>query len=175
MKFEFEGFNICEVGQEQRRMQTSKKVNNILTEVRVFRATRGSISFELLHCTGSNGDTWVVAENVVAESEHLHRAQRTRMSIEKFENQQYCRLWQEVKKDKDWSQTKKRLPLSEIGKYSQTPVRSFFTALGAKLGTLEELVSETNMNRKQFGVLFYSENLQVPLCVYLLTRVLPLI
>ncbi len=55
MKFEFEGFNICEVGQEQRRMQTSKKVNNILTEVRVFGATRGSISFELLHVLEATG------------------------------------------------------------------------------------------------------------------------
>ncbi|MGV9035199.1 hypothetical protein ACN9TC_05625 [Lactococcus lactis] len=64
------------------------------------------------------------------------------MSIENYKEKQYCRLWQEVKKDEDWSRTKKSLPLSELGKYSKNPLRQSFSELGAKLGTLEELVSE---------------------------------
>lgn len=47
-----------------------------------------------------NGDSWVVAEKIESLSHHLHRAQRTRMSIEKFKGNNYCCLWQEVKKVK---------------------------------------------------------------------------
>ncbi|WP_316419277.1 hypothetical protein [Lactococcus cremoris] len=53
-----------------------------------------------------------------------------------------------VKNGKDWSQTKKSLPLSEFGKYSKNPIRKTFSELGAKIGTLAELVDETS-NRKQ--------------------------
>ena len=88
---------------------------------------------------------------------------------------QYCRLWQEVKKDEDWSRTKKSLPLSELGKYSKNPLRQSFSELGAKLGTLEELVSETNQNRKQYALLFPAQEVKIPLCAYLLTRISPLI
>lgn len=97
------------------------------------------------------------------------------MSIEKFKGNNYCRLWQEVKKGKDWSQTKKSLPLSEFGKYSKNPIRKTFSELGAKIGTLAELVDETNQNRKQYALLFSPQEIKVPLCAYLLTRILPLI
>ena len=97
------------------------------------------------------------------------------MSIENYKEKQYCRRWQEVKKDEDWSRTKKSLPLSELGKYSKNPLRQSFSELGAKLGTLEELVSETNQNRKQYALLFPAQEVKIPLCAYLLTRISPLI
>ncbi|MFK5276945.1 hypothetical protein ACI3RH_08820, partial [Lactococcus lactis] len=46
---------------------------------------------------------------------------------------------------------------------------------GAMLGTLEELVSETNQNRKQYALLFPAQEVKIPLCAYLLTRISPLI
>ncbi|BDH83197.1 hypothetical protein [Lactococcus lactis] len=175
MDFEFEDFVIREVGHENRKMQTSKKVNNVSTEVTIFKVKGFDLSFDLLYCRGENGDVWVVAEKMESLSKHLHRAQRTRMSIENYKEKQYCRLWQEVKKDEDWSRTKKSLPLSELGKYSKNPLRQSFLELGAKLGTLEELVSETNQNRKQYALLFPAQEVKIPLCAYLLTRILPLI
>ncbi|RDG22795.1 hypothetical protein [Lactococcus cremoris] len=175
MNFEFEDFVIREVGHEQRTMQTSKKVNNVLTDVTIFQVKGLNESFDLLYCVGKNGDSWVVAEKIESLSHHLHRAQRTRMSIEKFKGNNYCRLWQEVKKGKDWSQTKKSLPLSEFGKYSKNPIRKTFSELGAKIGTFAELVDETNQNRKQYALLFSPQEIKVPLCAYLLTRILPLI
>lgn len=84
MNFEFEDFVIREVGHEQRTMQTSKKVNNVLTDVTIFQVKGLNESFDLLYCVGKNGDSWVVAEKIESLSHHLHRAQRTRMSIEKF-------------------------------------------------------------------------------------------
>lgn len=155
MDFEFEDFVIREVRHENRKMQTSKKVNNVSTEVTIFKVKGFDLSFDLLYCRGENGDVWVVAEKIESLSKHLHRAQRTRMSIENYKEKQYCRLWQEVKKDEDWSRTKKSLPLSELGKYSKNPLRQSFSELGAKLGTLEELVSETNQNLKQY-ILFHN-------------------
>ena len=95
--------------------------------------------------------------------------------LQNYKEKQYCRLWQEVKKDEDWSRTKKSLPLSELGKYSKNPLRQSFSELGAKLGTLEELVSETNQNRKQYALLFPAQEVRIPLCAYLLTRISPLI
>ena len=121
MNFEFEDFVIREVGHEQRTMQTSKKVNNVLTDVTIFQVKGLNESFDLLYCVGKNGDSWVVAEKIESLSHHLHRAQKTRMSIEKFKGNNYCRLWQEVKKGKDWSQTKKSLPLSEFGIHPPCP------------------------------------------------------
>jgi len=135
MDFEFEDFVIREVGHENRKMQTSKKVNNVSTDVTIFKVKGFDLSFDLLYCRGGNGDVWVVAEKMESFSKHLHRAQRTRMSIENYKEKQYCRLWQEVKKDEDWSRTKKSLPLSELGKYSKNPLRQSFLELGAKLGT----------------------------------------
>lgn len=100
MDFEFEGFVIREVGHENRKMQTSKKVNNVSTDVTIFKVKGFDLSFDLLYCRGENGDVWVVAEKIESLSKHLHRAQRTRMSIENYKEKQYCRLWQEVKKMK---------------------------------------------------------------------------
>ena len=62
-----------------------------------------------------------------------------------------------------------------LGKYSKNPLRQSFSELGAKLGTLEELVSETNQNRKQYALLFPAQEVKIPLCAYLLTRISPLI
>ncbi len=38
MDFEFEGFVIREVGHENRKMQTSKKVNNVSTDVTILKS-----------------------------------------------------------------------------------------------------------------------------------------
>ena len=84
MDFEFEGFVIREVGHENRKMQTSKKVNNVSTDVTIFKVKGFDLSFDLLYCRGENGDVWVVAEKIESLSKHLHRAQRTRMSIENY-------------------------------------------------------------------------------------------
>ena len=75
MNFEFEDFVIREVGHEQRTMQTSKKVNNVLTDVTIFQVKGLNESFDLLYCVGKNGDSWVVAEKIESLSHHLHRAQ----------------------------------------------------------------------------------------------------
>lgn len=48
MDFEFEDFVIREVRHENRKMQTSKKVNNVSTEVTIFKVKR----FDLLYCKG---------------------------------------------------------------------------------------------------------------------------
>ena len=50
MNFEFEDFVIREVGHEQRTMQTSKKVNNVLTDVTIFQVKGLNESFDLLYC-----------------------------------------------------------------------------------------------------------------------------
>lgn len=52
MNFEFEDFVIREVGHEQRTMQTSKKVNNVLTDVTIFQVKGLNESFDLLYCVG---------------------------------------------------------------------------------------------------------------------------
>ena len=39
MDFEFEDFVIREVGHENRKMQTSKKMNNVSTDVTIFTST----------------------------------------------------------------------------------------------------------------------------------------
>ncbi|RZI48706.1 hypothetical protein [Lactococcus kimchii] len=175
MSFEFEGFIIQKAGCEKRLMQTAKKVNNVSTQVTIFHAKRADLALDFLYCQGANGDTWIVAENVESLSPHVHRAEKTRMSVDKFEEKHYCRLWQEVKKNEDWSQTKKSLPLSELGKYSTLPLRTRFADFGATVGTLEQLLKSTKRDRGQFGLLFPAGEQQVPICAYLLTRVLPLL
>lgn len=52
MDFEFEGFVIREVGHENRKMQTSKKVNNVSTDVTIFKVKGFDLSFDLLYCRG---------------------------------------------------------------------------------------------------------------------------
>lgn len=82
------------------KCKLQKKVNNVSTDVTIFKVKGFDLSFDLLYCRGENGDVWVVAEKIESLSKHLHRAQRTRMSIENYKEKQYCRLWQEVKKMK---------------------------------------------------------------------------
>ena len=74
MDFEFEDFVIREVRHENRKMQTSKKVNNVSTEVTIFKVKGFDLSLDLLYCRGENGDVWVVAEKMESLSKHLHRA-----------------------------------------------------------------------------------------------------
>ncbi|WP_282799307.1 hypothetical protein [Lactococcus lactis] len=52
MDFEFEDFVIREVGHENRKMQTSKKVNNVSTDVTIFKVKGFDLSFDLLYCRG---------------------------------------------------------------------------------------------------------------------------
>lgn len=176
-EFQFEGFNIRLRAEEQRRMETAKRVKDVETKVLVFEVSTQETHFDLLYCQAINQDYWITIENVESPSKHLQRLdRRVRMSIDFYKDNAYCRLWQELKEGDNWSKRKKVLSLAEFGKYSSqlvTEIMKTFDALA--LGRLENIVNEKNRTRNENGVLFAKDNLKIPIIVYLLGRVFPLL
>lgn len=174
--FVFEKLTIKEAKTETRVLNTPNKASQIATKVRIFQVRNLNLQLDLLYCQAENGELWIACENVRSNSAHVRRLDgRTRLGIYEFENQYYCRLRQMVKKEGAWANLKK-VPLSEIGKFSSQSVKKIVSDFGGlKLGRLEEIVKKTDRTRSELGILFEKENVELPLVSYILTHVLPLI
>lgn len=175
--FQFDGFNIQLKAEEQRRMETAKRVKDVDTRVLVFEVSREDTRFDLLYCQAVNKDYWISIENVESPSKHLQRLdRRVRMSIDFYKNNAYCRLWQELKSGDNWSKRKKVLSLANYGKFSSQPLDITMKKFNAiALGKLENIVNEKNRTRNENAVLFAQDNIKVPIVTYLLGRVFPLL
>lgn len=175
--FQFEGFSIKLKAEEQRRMETAKRVKDVETRLLIFEVSNQDTCFDLLYCQAENQDYWISVENVKSPSQHLQRLdRRVRMSVDFYKDKAYCRLWQELKDGDNWSKRKKTSSLEDFGNYCSQPldvVMKKFEALA--LGKLENIVNEKNRTRNENGVLFAKDNIKVPIVTYLLGRVFPLL